>query len=110
MKIINLTPHQVSVLVGEEMKTFEPSGMIARVSTNCKVVGYVDGIEIVAQTYGDIQGLPEPQEGTLYLVSLLVRQAAQAQGRTDVISPDTSPESAIRDVEGRIVGVRRFAR
>lgn len=107
--IINLTPHDITVRLedGTE-KTFPASGKIARVSTTSKVVGEADGIPIAAQSFEDIEGLPKPQEGTIYLVSMVVRQAAQAEGRTDVISPDTSPEGAIRDDKGRIVAVRRF--
>jgi len=64
----------------------------------------------VSQTYGEIEGLPDPQPGVVYIVSMVVRQAAQAQGRTDVVSPDTSPQGAIRDEQGRIIAVRGFVR
>lgn len=111
MKIINLTPHDVVVRLetGEE-HTFPVSGETTRVQTHAETVGDVGGIEIVSQTYGEIEGLPEPQEGVLYLVSLVVRQAAQEQGRLDVISPDTSPAGAIRNESGQIVAVKRFVR
>jgi hypothetical protein len=33
---------------------------------------------------------------------------AAKSGRRDVVSPDTGPESAVRDPGGRIVGVKRF--
>jgi len=43
---------------------------------------------------------------TLYIVSTLVAQACK--GRKDVVAPDTSPESVVRDESGQIVAVRRF--
>jgi len=109
MKLVNLTPHDVVVRLENSEEKVYPSEGNARVSTRSEVVGMVDGIDIVAQSYGDIDGLPAPQDGVLYIVSLVVRMAAQQQGRDDVISPDTSPEGAIRDDAGRIVAVRRFA-
>lgn len=111
MKVINLTPHDVVVRLedGSE-RVFPATGETARVKTISKDAGEVMGVPLVTQSYDEIQGLPEPEEGTLYLVSLVVRQAAREQGRTDIISPDTSPQGAIRDEQGRIVAVRRFVR
>jgi len=43
-----------------------------------------------------------------YIVSSLVAQAVK--GRNDVVSPDTSPASAVRDENGNIIGVKRFQR
>lgn len=109
MKIINLTPHDVVVRLedGSE-RVFPATGETARVKTISKDAGEMMGVPTVTQSYDVIEGLPEPKKGVLYLVSMVVRQAAQAEGRTDVISPDTSPEGAIRDDKGRIVAVRRF--
>lgn len=110
-KVINLTPHDITVRLetGEE-KNFPATGKAARVKTLSEPAKKVMGVPTVTQSYDVIEGLPEPKKGVLYLVSMVVRQAAQAEGRTDVISPDTSPEGAIRDDKGRIVAVRRFVR
>lgn len=110
MRIINLTPHQVTVRTESGDRVFEPSGQVARVTVSSVQIDEIDGIPIFSQTFGEIEGLPEPQEGTIYIVSLVVRQAAQAQGRTDVVSPDTSPQGAIRNEQGQIVAVRGFVR
>lgn len=110
LKLVNLTPHDVVVHLENGEKKVYPSVGSARVTTTSEVVGQVDGIDIVTQSYGDIEGLPKPKEGVLYIVSLVVRMAAQQQGRDDVISPDTSPQGAIRDDAGRIIAVRRFVR
>jgi len=110
MKIINLTPHAVVVRMEDGDRVFEPSGTVARVAVTSTPVGEVDGIPVVAQTYGEIEDLPDPQPGVVYIVSMVVRQAAKEAGRTDVVSPDTSPAGAIRDEQGRIVAVRGFVR
>lgn len=58
------------------------------------------GVPIVRQTFGDVEGLPEPLHGTIYIVSGLVRSAL-GSSRPDVVAPDTGP-TAIRDEAGRI--------
>ena len=111
MKLVNLTPHALVVRLNDGTeRRIEPSGTIARVATTAREVGTVNGIPVVETTYGDIEGLPAPEDGTVYIVSSLVLAAARASGRADVLAPDTSPESAIRDDAGRIVAVRRFTR
>ena len=115
VKIVNLTPHAITIILPDGQKLeIPPSGTVARVSVKAKEVGKLEyaGMEvpIVKLEYGDVVGLPEPQEGTIYLVSTLVLMALKDKGikRNDVFSPDTSPESAIRDSQGRIIGVRRL--
>lgn len=63
-------------------------------------------VEIHTALYGGIEDLPEPQEGTTYIVSKMV---ADMSTRQDIVYPDTG-SSAIRDEQGRIVSVRRFLR
>lgn len=111
-KLVNLTPHNIVVFneKTEEEVTIQPSGIVARVSTKNvpydEVYGY--GITIYRQEFGEIEGLPEPEDGTVYIVSTIVRQAAKEQGRQDVISPDTSPNGVIRNEKGEIVAVKHF--
>jgi hypothetical protein len=131
MKFVNLTPHDViwvredainqfvkSAGNQEKLKKMELEGLVrifpktsklARVQTKAKKVRVVDGIEFVSQEYGKIEDLPKPEKDTIYIVSLVVKQAVQKLGRTDVVSPDTSPEGAVRDGQGRIIGVKRFS-
>ena len=112
MKFINLTPHNVSILKPDGATLdLAPSGQVARVATQARDAGQLDGIPVVQQTYGDVQGLPNPQDGVAYLVSGLVLSAVKAAGgRSDVYAPDTSPDGAVRDDGGRIVAVRRLVR
>ena len=104
MELINLTPHSVVV---EGLGTFE-SGGLARVATTQKVVGNVNGIEIVETVQGEVEGLLEIEEGKMYIVSGMVLSALKGS-RTDVIAPDTG-STAIRNEKGQIIAVTRFTR
>ena len=103
---VNLTPHPIVVRRedGSEF-TIAPSGAIARVSTTEKVVDNVDGVPVVVREFGEVENLPEPQDGTIYIVSSLVLSAVK--GRGDVMAPDTGP-TAIRNSDGHIVAVTRL--
>jgi hypothetical protein len=111
VKLVNLTPHPIRVVVGEKEIVLPPSGQVARVSQEYRSIGTLvfegANIPVVAATYGDIAGLPNPEPGVLYATSLLVAQAAWATGRLDVLAPDTGA-GAIRDNEGKILGVTRL--
>jgi len=109
VKFVNLTPHEIKI-VGEdgEVRVVPPSGQIARVRSEQTVVGEVNGVPIVKTTFGDVEGLPEPQPNTVFIVSSLVAQLVPH--RDDVVAPDTSPSGAVRDADGRIIGVKRFQR
>ncbi len=53
-------------------------------------------------------GLPNPMHNTRYIVSYAVLQALK-NTRDDVISPDTSPQSVVRALDGQnVLGVKRF--
>jgi hypothetical protein len=91
---------------GQEVE-IPPSGQQARVLPRQVRTGEVNGIPIVRTEFGEVEGLPEPEENTVYIVSTLVLQALKGS-RADVVSPDTSPTSAVRDANGKIIGVRGF--
>jgi len=107
----NLTPHEVVIMDSENniVAKIPPSGKIARVATREKVVGNINGVPIVTTEYGAVEGLPDPQPGTVYIVSLVVLQALAGK-RHDVVAPNTAPRGvgAVRDSQGRIIGTRSF--
>ena len=112
MKFVNLTPHRIVVRQPHGDLIIDPSGQVARLKTR-QVVEHPWGYDmppLATTTLEGIEGLPEPEEGTIFVVSTLVAQAAARYGRRDVVSPDTGPESAIRDESGQIVAVRRLQR
>lgn len=101
--LVNMTPHTLNIVINDEVTiAVAPSGIVPRVST--KIEKIADGI--VTTKMGDVEGLPEVVPGKLLIVSALVKAASD---RDDLISPDTSPTGAVRDDNGRIVGVRGIA-
>ena len=104
MKIINLTPHDISLMRnGQVVEIFPASRMPARVSVATEIVGEINGFEVRRNVYGQVVNLPERVEGTVYIVSALVAQAAK--DRDDIFVTD----GAVRDADGRIIGCTGFA-
>jgi hypothetical protein len=105
MEFINLTPHDLNIAG----LTVPPSGRVARVAVLQEPVGRLEvqgrPIPVVSQTYGEIEGLPEPVPGVSYLVSNVVRTVLGIE-RPDVLAPDTGP-TGIR-LDGHIVGVTQL--
>lgn len=105
MQILNYMPHTLNIeLPDGERIAIESSG-VARCTVKNVQVGEVNGIPVVSAEYGEIVGLPEPAEDTVYVVSMLV---AQRSGRSDVVGPD-SGSSAIRE-NGQVIAVRNLTR
>jgi hypothetical protein len=124
-KIKNLTPHTVKLIMcpawleyGDELIVeFPPEEVSARVNVQHIAAGYVkvygvseksgaDGtvdVPIKISRFGAVEGLPDYEEGTLYIVSRLVKQAVP--DRTDCIVPD----GIIRNDKGVILGCCRFS-
>jgi hypothetical protein len=109
MKLINLTPHTVTIIGDYCVQEIPPSGNVARVDVRVERIGSViKNVPLVVQRVAGIDGLPAPQEGVGYIVSNMVLQALKAQGieRSDCYAPDTSPEGAVKNYHGKIIGVR----
>ena len=80
--IINLTPHAVVLFLSDgETVTFESQG-VARAEQTVVDAGNINGYRLVRTTFGAPVNLPEPQEGTFYLVSAILVSAARQSGRT----------------------------
>ena len=110
MSIVNCTPHAIVLFSGDEVvNTFEPSGITVRLLESDKPSEDVYGVHCVERTYCSLAGLPDPVDGTFYLVSIVVLGAAKALGRTDCISPDTGA-GCVRSPDGKILGTRGFVR
>lgn len=107
MKIVNLTPHSLNILVDGKDIVIPPSGTVARATTVRKQIGSItiDGVDIPINktVFGDIDGLPAPADDTIYVVSMLVAQAVP--DRDDVFIVD----DAVRDDQGRIIGAKALA-
>lgn len=100
-KLINLTPHTLNIVRADSsVLTIEATGKIARVSSKTEVVEVIDGIEVIEQTFGNIVDLPEPEEGTKYIVSRMVKNLVPE--RKDVLVPGLP----VRDDKGNIIGAK----
>ena len=98
MGFINLTPHAIHI--GE--LTVPPSGGVARCVESTTPVGEHEGVHLVTTTYGEVTDLPVPVEGTIYIVSSLVRSAVP--NRRDVASPG----ALVRDISGQVMGCKNL--
>lgn len=109
MKLINLTPHVVTIIGDFSVQDISTSGSIARVIMKSERIGTViKNVPLVAQRLECVVGLPEPQPNVSYIVSSLVLQALKAQGiqRNDCYAPDTSPDGIVKNYGGKTMGVR----
>lgn len=106
--LVNKTPHTVNLVTEDGTKiSLEPVLPTPRVSSSSiKTAVYTitddNGVEHTitreAPVFGEVVDLPEPQEGVLYIVSMLV--AARAANRTDLVSPGRQ----IRNDAGQVIG------
>jgi hypothetical protein len=109
LKLVNLTPHEINVTDFEGKTVTIPSSGIARVQQNdpsvVKTIETDKGTFLVyQQTFTvTIDGLPEPDGETVYVVSRMVMEAAK--NRNDLICPG----SLIRDEKGVVKGCQGFS-
>ena len=104
-KIINLTPHKVTIVNDDNTikAEFESQG-IARCSQQTTLVGNVNGINITSTVFGDVTDLPDEKPNTFFIVSRLVLNACKGT-RSDLLVPN----ELIRDDNGNIIGCKSFA-
>lgn len=96
--LINLTPHMVNVVVPSGTIDIPASGQVARCSQTSSEVCNINGIPVTKQEFGEVVGLPAPQEGTYFIVSRLV--AAACPDRHDLLIPGP----LVRNADGQPVG------
>jgi len=96
---VNLTPHNINiVLVNGEVVIVEKGDGIARVASSNVPAGTFGGVQLFRTTYGAVEGLPEPQESVMLIVSAMVR--GEVPNRSDVASPG----QLLRDQAGNVIG------
>ena len=100
--LVNLTEHPIIEMVtGTKI---EPSGIVARISTDTRVIDRINNIPIYHSKCTAIEGLPDPTPDTVYIVSALVLEHVPTD-RLDVVRIGNAHR-----VDGRIVGCRGFRR
>lgn len=101
MNIINLTSHTLNeVTTGTAIP---PSGIVVRVNQTPNKSAEYNGIPIYTTTYGDLEGLPEAKEGTIYIVSSMALNFVPDH-RVDVLSTGFVK----RDERGKAIGCVGF--
>jgi hypothetical protein len=104
MKLINLTPHVITIHAGDKTIVIKPSGIVARlmVARISLPTIEVDGITIpIASTVlRDLVDMPPPTEGIWYVASALVAQKCAQLDREDTFSPG----ELLRNEEGVVIG------
>lgn len=98
VQFVNCTPHDIVLNNGMIIKA---SGIIARVSNK---FSEFDSKLCCHVSYGEIENLPAPEQGKIYIVSAMVLAATD---RKDVVAPATGHPECIRD-KGLIVSVPGF--
>jgi len=98
-EFINLTPHTLNIVKADgSIVDIQPSGDIARVTSTTAIIATFKGINITVSTWGDVTGLPDAQDGIIYIVSRMVKD--RVPDRPDVLVPG----APVRDAEGKIIG------
>jgi len=105
INFVNLTPHDIKIIVDGEEVVIASSGVIARLKSEVRKIGFLtsgNGVKIpITQTFfGEIEGLPEEKEDTTYVVSTLVAQEGAKIGRHDLLAPGQQ----IRNEQGLVIG------
>lgn len=104
ISLYNLTQHSIRLYRPDGTALdLPPSGKVARVASAPEILGEIEGVPVLYTTYGQVLNLPDPQEGVMYITSWMVAEVVK---RADVVSPDTSPQSAVRDKRGKLLGVK----
>lgn len=106
MRIINLTPHTITLRNAKGEDFIYLSNGIARVGEAPTKYREIAGVPVPvasATQFTEVVGLPDPVEGTIYVVSAMVAAVAR---RADVFSPGTGPNhNPIRNDKGHIIAV-----
>lgn len=105
MKLVNLTPHNIVMILNGEVKETLVSEGLARCSMISNEIGQINGYTLSENTYGEVVGLPQPQEGVIYIVSAIVANALKGI-RNDIVVVDKT----VRNESGQIIGCTGFAR
>lgn len=106
VKFVNCTPHPINILnENNEVILSLPKGeVIPRCSQNTTLVGKVNDVRITETTFGEVENLPNAQEGTFLIVSRLVLAACAE--RSDLLVPN----ELVRDGQGHIIGAKSLSR
>ena len=101
-QLVNLTPHDITIVTPDGEVTIPASGTVARVTFDEVVIDSFSGVPVVTRKLAAVDGIPEDVP---VLVSSMVLDAVP--GRPNTFAPDTG-KSAIRNAAGQVVAVTRL--
>ena len=108
LKLKNLTPHNVVIVINESKKIVIPSEGIARVTETKTATPSIDVDGVVIETFvsafGEVENLPPQEDGVMVIVSAMV--ASAAKDRNDLLVPG----ELVRDNDGNIIGCKSLRR
>ena len=101
MKVLNFTPHDIVLNNGV---VYESVG-----SARCSAeFSEFDENGVATVSYGKVNGLPEPVDGVVYIVSAMVLDALRGV-RDDLVAPATGHPDCVRE-NGKVVSVPGFVK
>jgi hypothetical protein len=112
MKLVNLTPHPVTLITKGGPVEVPPSGTVARAKETRELVGPLGdedlAIPLYRISYGEPEGLPEIEQDTFYVVSSLAAQSIKSH-LPHIAERFVVVTDPVRDENGRIIGARALA-
>lgn len=113
-KLVNLTPHAITIRLPTGQDVSIPSSGVARVSSTpgplTSLMLDIGEVPVaLPTTFGEVEGLPAPEADTLFVVSALVGAALKGS-RPDVVMPGTGPQDGCIREDGKVVAVTRLVR
>ena len=103
-KFVNLIGHDITISGHATLPRAENP---CRVETEQMIIGKLAGVPIAKTEFIKLVNLPEPEDGTYYIVSRLCMDYIPFQ-REDVFCVDTGP-SAVRDENGQVIAVTQLS-
>ena len=103
-KFVNLIGHEITI---SGYGTLPKSEKPCFVETEQMIIGKISGVPIAKTEFKKLVNLPDPEDGTYYIVSRLCMDYIPFI-REDVFCVDTGP-TAIRDENGQVVAVTQLS-
>lgn len=101
--VINTTLHPIRLIHKGEYVDFPPSDIFVRAYNRF----HRQGDLVVYRKINNVEGLPDPESDTIYLVSGIVLRLMEPTGRQDLFAPDTGA-SAIRDENNHLAAITKL--
>ena len=103
-KFVNLIGHDITI---SGHATLPKCDNPCRVETQQMSIGKLAGVPIAKTEFMKIMNLPDPEDGTYYIVSRIAMDYVPFK-REDVFCVDTGP-TAIRDENGQVIAVTQLS-